>query len=84
VLYGEKAHKQYKTFLATYEPLGGVIRVVSLKEDDGWVAYFCTKADATVGEILEAVADRAAIELDFHDLSNTRTITSRFQNRCIW
>jgi hypothetical protein len=68
VLYGQKVRKQYKTFLATYEPVGGVIRVVLVKEDDGWVAYFCTKADATVGEILEAVADRAAIEQDFHDL----------------
>ena len=38
--------KTYKTFLATYKPAGGLIRVVLLKETDGWVAYFCTKADA--------------------------------------
>ena len=30
--------------------------------------HFCTKADASVQEILEAVADRAAIEQNFHDL----------------
>jgi hypothetical protein len=68
VLYGETVRKTYKTFLATYEPVGGTIRVVLVKETHGWFAYFCTKADATVEEILEAVADRAAIEQNFHDL----------------
>jgi hypothetical protein len=67
-LYGEKVRKTYKTFLATYEPVGGVICVVLVKEADGWFAYFCTKADASVQEVLEAVADRAAIEQNFHDL----------------
>jgi hypothetical protein len=67
-LYGAKVHKKYKTFLATYKPVGGVIRVVLVKEAHGWFAYFCTKADASVQEILEAVADRAAIEQNFHDL----------------
>jgi hypothetical protein len=67
-LYGEKVRKKYKTFLATYQPVGGVIRVVLVQETHGWVAYFCTKPDASVQEILEAVADRAAIEQDFHDL----------------
>ena len=47
---------------------GGLIRVVLVKELDHWVAYFCTKADASVQEILEAVADRSAIEQNFHDL----------------
>ena len=68
LLYGKKVHKVYKTFLATYKPVGGLIRVVLVKEEHGWFAYFCTKPDATVGEILEAVADRAAIEQNFHDL----------------
>jgi hypothetical protein len=67
-LYGEKVRKKYKTFLATYKPVGGMIRVVLVKEPDGWFAYFCTKPDASVQEILEAVADRAAIEQNFHDL----------------
>jgi len=68
VLYGAKVRKKYKTFLATYKPVGGVIRVVLVKEPHGWFAYFCTKADASVQEILEAVADRAAIEQNFHDI----------------
>ena len=68
VLYGEKVRKKFKTFLATYQPVGGLIRVVLVKEAQGWFAYLCTKPDATVGEILEAVADRAAIEQNFHDL----------------
>jgi hypothetical protein len=68
VLYNEKVRKTYKTFLATYKPVGGVIRVVLVKEAHGWFAYFCTKADATVEEILAAVADRAAIEQNFHDV----------------
>ena len=68
VLYGVKVRKKYKTFLATYKPVGGVIRVVLVKEPHGWFPYFCTKADASVQEILEAVADRAAIEQNFHDL----------------
>jgi hypothetical protein len=68
VLYGEKVRKKYKTFLATYKPVGGVIRVVLVKEPHGWFPYFCTKVDASVQEILEAVADRAAIEQNFHDL----------------
>jgi DDE superfamily endonuclease len=68
VLYNKKVKKTYKTFLATYEPVGGKLRVVLVKEKHGWFAYFCTKADASVQEILEAVADRAAIEQNFHDL----------------
>jgi hypothetical protein len=68
VLYGKKVTKTYKTFLATYKPVGGVIRVVVVREDDGWVAFFCTAAEAAVAQILETVADRAAIEQDFHDL----------------
>ena len=68
VLYGKKVKKTYKTFLATYEPVGGKIRVVLVKETHGWFAYFCTKPDASVREILETVADRAAIEQNFHDI----------------
>jgi len=68
VLYGEKVRKKYKTFVATYKPAGGMIRVVLVKEPHGWFPYFCTKVDASVQEILEAVADRAAVEQNFHDL----------------
>ena len=68
MLYGKKVAKTYKTFLATYAPVAGVIRVVLVREEEAWLAFFCTNAEATVEQILEAVADRAAIEQDFHDL----------------
>jgi hypothetical protein len=68
VLYGAQVTKTYKTFLATYPPAGGLIRVVLVREDHGWEAFFCTDPHATVAQILEAFADRAAIEQDFHDL----------------
>lgn len=68
-LYGTQTLVCYKTFLATYKPAGGLIRVVLVREPDGaWRAYCCTDAQAGVAEILEAVADRSAIEQDFHDL----------------
>jgi len=68
VLYGKTVRKTFKTFLATYVPAGGVIRVVLVRDANGWVAYFGTRVDATVAQILEAVADRAAVEQDFHDV----------------
>jgi hypothetical protein len=60
--YGEKVTKTLKTFLATWRPAGGVIRVVLVKEEDGWLPFFATKAEATPEEILEAMADRNALE----------------------
>jgi len=62
VQYGETVTKTIKTFLATWHPAGGVIRVVLVQEDDGWVAFCCTKPGATAEEILEAAADRNALE----------------------
>ena len=62
VQYGKKVTKTIKTFLATWRPAGGLIRVVLVQEEDGWVAFFCTKAEATAQEILEAAADRNALE----------------------
>jgi hypothetical protein len=67
-LYGEQTTKTAKTFLATYRPVRGVIRVVLVKEEHGWFALFCTDLAASVVEILEAFADRATIEQDFHDV----------------
>jgi hypothetical protein len=68
VLYGEKVTKTVKTFLATYAPVGGLIRVVIVREDKGCEFFFCTDPEASLAEILEAFADRAAIEQDFHDV----------------
>ncbi len=67
-VYGQMVTKTVKTFLATYAPAGGVIRVVIVKESDGCEYFFCTDPDATPRQILEAFADRAAIEQDFHDV----------------
>jgi hypothetical protein len=70
-LYREQVTKTYKTFLATWRPAGGVIRVVLVQEATGWVAYFATDPEATVADILGAVAARGAIEQAFHDLKET-------------
>jgi hypothetical protein len=62
VQYGEVVTKTIKTFLATWRPAGGVIRVVLVKEEDSWIAFFATKAEATAEEVLEAMADRGSME----------------------
>jgi hypothetical protein len=62
VQYGEAVVKTVKTFLATWRPAGGVIRVVLVQEPGGWLPFFCTKAGATAAEVLEAMADRTALE----------------------
>jgi hypothetical protein len=66
-LYGERVTKRYKTFLATWKPAGGVIRVVLVDEPAGWRAYFCTDPSASVADILTAVADRFSLEITFRD-----------------
>jgi hypothetical protein len=68
VLYGVPVVKTYKTFLATWQPAGGVIRVVLVREEDGWLAFFCTDPNATAAEILEMVADRNSLEQTFKDV----------------
>jgi DDE superfamily endonuclease len=60
--YGEKVRKTIKTFLATWRPAGGVIRVVIVKEEDDWLPYFAVGTDVTAIQILEAMADRGALE----------------------
>ena len=67
-LYNQTVTKTYKTFLATYVPAGGVIRVVLVKEAHGWYAFYCTDPDASVVDILEAFADRDTIEQDLHEV----------------
>lgn len=66
-LYGEKVVKKYKTFLATWRPAGGAIRVVLVDEATGWRAYFCTDTSATVADILGVVADRFSLEITFRE-----------------
>jgi hypothetical protein len=66
-LYGQRMRKRYKTFLATWRPVGGLIRVVLVDEPTGWVAYFCTDPAATVADILACVAARFGLEGAFRD-----------------
>jgi hypothetical protein len=66
--YGRRVTKKVKTFAATWRPAGGVIRVVLVEEEDGWLPYFCTDPDASVVEVLEAAADRGAHEQAFKDM----------------
>jgi len=68
LLYGQRVVKTYKSFLATYRAACGMIRVVLVKEEHGWFALFCTDPNASIVEVLEAFADRATIEQDFHDV----------------
>ena len=82
-LYGKTVTKTYKTFLATYRPTGGVIRVVLVKEDHVWLPFFCTDPDADVVDILESFADRATIEQDFHDVKEVWG-SGQQQVRNIW
>jgi DDE superfamily endonuclease len=94
VQYGKKVTKTLKTFLATWHPAGGVIRVVLVQEEDHWLAFFCTKPAATPGEILEAAADRGALEQTNKDVKevwgagqqqvrNLRSNEGCF-NLCLW
>jgi len=88
-VYGKATTKTYKSFLATYGPVGGALyanangRVVLVKEDHGWYAFFCTDPNASVQEILETFADRATIEQDFHDVKEVWG-SGQQQVRNIW
>jgi hypothetical protein len=66
-LYGVASVKKYKTFLATWQPAGGVIRVVLVDEPNGWRAFFCTDTSASVADILGMVADRFSLEITFRE-----------------
>ncbi len=83
VMYKQQVTKTIKTFLATYRPADGPIRVVLVKEDQGCQFFFCTDPAATPREIVEAFADRAAIEQDFHDVKEVWG-TGQQQVRNIW
>jgi hypothetical protein len=82
-IYGRLEVKRYRTFLATYKPVGGVIRVVLVREPDRWVAYFATDPDLSVAAILEAVADRSALEQVFHDVKEVHGAGQQ-QLRHVW
>jgi DDE superfamily endonuclease len=81
---GRVVTKTVQSFLATWHPAGGVIRVVIIKEEDGsWRAYLCTDAEASVEAIVQAILDRWAIEQNFHDLKEVEGI-EQVQLRRVW
>jgi DDE superfamily endonuclease len=82
-LYGVAAVKKYKTFLATWRPAGGVIRVVLVDEPTGWRAYFCTDTEASVADILGMVADRFSLEITFRECKQV-VGAGQQQVRFIW
>jgi hypothetical protein len=84
LLYGQTVTKKFKTFLATYRPAGGVIRVVLVLNDDrSWVAFFATDPAASVQDILEAAAARFGVEQAFHDLKEVHGAGQQ-QVRNVW
>ena len=68
VQYGKRVTKTIKTFEATWPPAGGRIRVVMVRERDGWLAFFCTDPRMPAETVLEVMADRGAIEQMFKDV----------------
>jgi SRSO17 transposase len=81
---GRVVTKAVKSFLATWHPAGGVIRVVIVKEDDGsWRALLCTDPEAGAEAIVQATLDRWAIEQNFHDLKEVEGI-EQVQLRRVW
>lgn len=81
--YGEVRAKRIKTFVATWRPAGGCIRVVLVREEHGWLALFSTQPSLTAEEILSLAADRFCIEQDFHDLKEVEGLGQQ-QVRNIW
>lgn len=69
-LYGKPTAKRYKTFVATWRPAGGAIRVVLVDEPTGWVAFFCSDPTASVADILGEVAARFSLEITFRDVKD--------------
>ena len=68
VQYGKRVTKTIKTFEATWQPVGGRIRVVIVRERDGWLAFFCTDPAMAAETVLQVMADRGAIEQTFKDV----------------
>lgn len=90
-LYGVEQTVTFKTFPATYRPAGGVIRVAIVKRSEqlfadnpaDWVAFFCTNVSVSAETIIEAVADRSAIEQNFHDVKEVHG-SGQQQVRNVW
>lgn len=89
VVSGQEVVKRVKTFLATHRTFGGAIRVVIVKEPNGPQFFYCSDTSAGVREIVEAFADRAAIEQVFHDVkevwgSGQQQVRNLWANIAAW
>jgi hypothetical protein len=83
-LYGREESKWIKMFKATYRPAGGEVLVLIVREQaNRWRAFMCTNLSAAPKQILEAVADRFAIEQNFHDLKEIEGVGQQ-QLRNFW
>ena len=81
---GREVVERFKTFLATWRPAGGVIRVVILRaDDDTWRAFLCTDRDASVESIVQSVHDRWTIEANNRDLKQVERV-GEVQLRRVW
>ena len=68
-LYGREEVKDVKVFKALYKPAGCQVQVLVVWESkDCFRAFMCTDLTASAQQILEAVADRYAIEQNFSDI----------------
>jgi len=68
-LYGREETKDVRVFKALYKPAGCMVQVLVVREGKGcFRAFMCTDLTASAVEILEAVADRYAIEQNFSDI----------------
>lgn len=68
-LYGKEETKEVKVFKALYKPAGCRVQVLVVRESEGcFRAFMCSDLTVCAVEILEAVADRYAIEQNFSDL----------------
>lgn len=75
---------RFKSFLAAWRPVGGVIRVVILRaQDDSWRAFLCTDRDARVESIVPAIHDRWSIEANYRDLKQVERV-GEVQLRRVW
>jgi hypothetical protein len=83
IQYGAWRRKRVKTFLATWRPAGGAIRVVLVQEEHDWLAYFSTDVAAPAEEVLEAMAERSTIEQTFKDVKEVWRAAEQ-QVRNLW
>ena len=91
ILYGLAQQVTWKTFVATYPPAEGAIRVVIAKRSpelfgdnpSEWVAFFCTDLTVSVETNIKGVADRAAIEQNFHNVKEVHGAGQQ-QVRNVW